>query len=246
MFCDRLLSDADWQMRYALDAAGRPMPFELIEREIRETQPFLAQSIRNMLVVCYAEKALYETPDDELQPDHILEVLRETEARITLAPGGNPRPTLAVPHLLSREASAYYHGYVLAQMAVYQTREYFRGRHGRLVDNPAIGEELARVYWAPGNSRSFLDLIRELTGREFSADALAGAAELSADEAVRRARAGVEALDGVPVPEGEPDLDLRLRVVHGAEVVVDEGHSPLEVARRFRRWLSAQAGAPRD
>ena len=36
--------------------------------------------------------------------------------------GLSARPLLSVPHLLSDEASCYYHGYVLAEMAVHQTR----------------------------------------------------------------------------------------------------------------------------
>ena len=117
MFCDRLLEDADWRTRYARDASGRSMPFDLVEREIRATHPFAAHVLRNMLVVCYAEKALYELPEADLRADHVLRVFRDVEARLTLLPGGAPRPTLAVPHLLSWESSAYYHGYVPATRA---------------------------------------------------------------------------------------------------------------------------------
>ncbi|MGH2569948.1 MAG: M3 family metallopeptidase, partial [bacterium] len=130
MFCDSLLTDADWQTRYAKDEDGTPIPFSLIEKDIRVTHPFFGQNVRNMLVICYAEKALYETPDHELTPERILEMFRDAEARISLLPAGNPRPTLAVPHLLSWEASAYYHGYVLAQMAVQQTRGHFLRKYG--------------------------------------------------------------------------------------------------------------------
>ena len=114
------------------------------------------------MIVCYAEKALYEMRDDEVTPENILTAFREVERRLMQVGGGCPRPTLAVPHLLSSEASAYYHGYVLAQMAVFQTRKALRARHGHLLDNPAIGEEMASTYWAPGNSRGFLDLVREI------------------------------------------------------------------------------------
>ncbi len=136
MFCDSLLGDADWRVRYAHDHEGRPMPFELIEKEVRAMQPFEAQNIRNMLIVCYCEKALYEMPDDELTSENILSTFREIETRLTMLPEGGTRPTLSVPHLLSWEASAYYHGYVLAQMAVEQTRVHFVRKFGRLVDNP--------------------------------------------------------------------------------------------------------------
>ncbi len=238
MFCDSFLGDPDWQARYARDAQGRPMPFELMEQALRTTQPFEAQRVRNMLVVCYAEKELYELPDEELTDERILSLFRDVERRLTLLPGGCPRPTLAVPHLLSWEASAYYHGYVLAQMAVEQTRDALRRRHGHLLDNPAVGRDLAEGYWRPGNSRTFLDLVREVTGEEFSADALVKSVSRDADQAVSEARRALEGLADLPEPDGEVDLDLRLRIVHGHEVVVEEGAGLLEAADRFRSWLT--------
>ncbi|HET9886618.1 MAG TPA: M3 family metallopeptidase, partial [bacterium] len=146
MFMDRLLEDADWQTRYAKDAQGRPMPFDLIERTIRLTHPYEAQNIRHLLTVCYVEKALYETDDAQLKPEKILSIIRDVERRLVQIPGGCPRPTLSVPHLLSWEASGYYHGYVLAMMAVSQTRKHFFGKYGYIVDNPQIGPEMGRVY----------------------------------------------------------------------------------------------------
>jgi hypothetical protein len=238
MFCDSFLTDADWQSRYARDEDGRPIPFALVEKDIRLTHPFFGQNIRNMLVVCYAEKALYETPERELSPERILGTFRDAEARISLLPAGNPRPTLAVPHLLSWDASAYYHGYVLAQMAVHQTRDHFLGKYGSLLDDPRIGADLAAVYWRPGSSRPFLDLVREMTGKPLSADAIVAEAGLSAEDAVRRARERVRRAAGPRRPDlREIDLQVRLSVIHGKEVVVPEGASPLEAGRAFRSWI---------
>jgi len=159
------------------------------------------------------------------------------ESRITMLPLGNPRPMLAIPHLLSWEASAYYHGYVLAEMAVYQTREHFRRKYGYLLDNPAIGRDLAGTYWRPGNSRTFLELVREMTGSPFSADALVQHVSRSTEEAVAGARALVEALDRIPESDDPAELNLRLRIIHGPEVVVEEGGTPLEAAAAYREWL---------
>jgi hypothetical protein len=237
MFCDELLSDADWRTRYARDASGAPMPLGLIEREIRATHPFRTHGIRSMLVICYAERAIYELPEEELRPERVLGILREIEARIGGLPGGSPRPTLAVPHLLSAEASAYYHGYVLARMAVHQTRAHFRAKYGHLLDNPSVGRDLSGIYWKPGNSRGFLDLVQEMTGRPFSADALVAEVTRPVEEAVALARAQVDALGSIPEPAGEPELDCRLRIVHGRDVIVEEGRSPREVAEGFRAWI---------
>jgi hypothetical protein len=225
------------ETRYAHDAAGQAIPWRLIQRGIELTQPFAAQDVRNMLAVCYAEKALYELDDADLAADNVLRVLRETEQRVLMLPGGRPFPTLALPHLLSSESSAYYHGYVLAQMAVVQTRAHFRERYGYLLDNPSIGNDLAATYWAPGNSRGFLDLVKDMTGRPFAADALVAEVSRPVDVAIRDARDAVERSESIPRLSAEPELDLRLSVIHGGETIVEPPASPLEVAERFRAWL---------
>ncbi len=237
MFMDALLNDADWQSRYAKDDAGRPIPFDLIERSIRLTHPFRAQDTRALLTVCYVEKALYEADDSELTTDGILAMFRKVEQKLVQLPVGSPRPTLAVPHLLSWESSAYYHGYVLARMAVSQTRAAVFEKYGRIVDEPRVGEELSRTYWAPGNSRSFLDLVKDMTGRAFSADAFVNEVAVPVDDVVRTARERIGRLAGVPEYSGDGDLDMRLRVIHGAETIVEEGKTPLEAAQMFRDWI---------
>jgi Zn-dependent oligopeptidase len=237
MFMDRLLDDADWQTRYARDAQGRPMPFDLIERTIRLTHPYEAQNIRHLLTVCYVEKALFESADADLTPDGILSTIRGVEKRLVQIPGGCPRPTLSVPHLLSWESSGYYHGYVLAMMAVSQTRKHFFEKYGHILDNPSIGRDLSRTYWAPGNSRGFLDMIQAMTGHPFSADAFVEEIADSTENAVRKAREQVDRLARIPEAQGQVDLDLRLRVIDGVEVVVEEGKQPLEAARTFRDWI---------
>ena len=56
-------------------------------------------------------------------------------------------------------------------MSVHQTREYFLTKFGKITDNEHVGEELREVYWKPGNSESFMDLVRKLTGKPLAADA---------------------------------------------------------------------------
>ena len=94
----------------------------------------------------------------------------------------SPRPLLAIPHLLNQESAASYQGYLLAHMAVYQTRAFFLRTHGYLTDNPAIGPALAEHYWAPGNSVDHDTTLRSLTGEGFSARYLADECNQSVDE----------------------------------------------------------------
>merc|ERR1719446_960854 len=72
---------------------------------------------------------------------------------------------------MSDESSCYYHGYVLAEMSVRQTRAYFLKKHGYLTDNPHIGPALTESYWRCGNEVCFLDLVKNLTGAPLTSDA---------------------------------------------------------------------------
>jgi hypothetical protein len=126
---------------------------------------------------------------------------------------------------------------VLAQMAVFQTRDHFFGKYGHVLDNPAVGRELAETYWAPGNSKGFLALVEELTSTPFSADALVKDAARSTDEVVAEAKEKIAKLPEIPEFTGEVDLDLRLRIIHGKETVVEEGGGPLAAAGVFREWI---------
>ena len=56
-------------------------------------------------------------------------------------------------------------------MSVHQTREYFKNKYGYIVDNPNVGPDITSAYWVHGNSRPFLDLVKDLTGKELSGDA---------------------------------------------------------------------------
>ncbi len=131
MFLDSLVGDAAWRAKYARDIDEIPIPFHIIEEEIRSTHPFKVFQLRAMLAVSYFEKALYELPNDQLSPDKIKTLADEIEHKIQ---GGlSPRPLLSVPHLVSDEASCYYQGYTLAEMSVHQTREYFKETDGFIV-----------------------------------------------------------------------------------------------------------------
>lgn len=242
MFLDSLVDDADWRTAYARDAAGRPMPMEVIEADIRETVPFKGWEVRAWLTVPFAERALYEMDDDALQPEHVLETFRRIE-RDTQGLAAGVRPILAVPHLLSGESSAYYHGYILAEMAVYQTRAFLLKRDGHLADNPRVGPDLAAACWAPGNEIPFDETLRRLTGSPLRADALVEVSNQTVDEAIAEARRSVAAAAVRPARDGAVDLDATIRIVHGREVIADTATGGFEGAcSRFESWIEGVLG----
>ncbi len=239
MFMDSFLGDADWRTRYATDASGGAMPFDLIERSIRASQPGAAIIVRAMLAICYGERAIYELADRDLTPANVLAALREAERKLLFLDEGSPRPVLSVPHLLSGESSAYYHGYVLADMGVRQTRAFFQKRDGHLCDNPRIGPDLTTYFWRPGNSKPLNELLRGLVGEQLSPQALAHDVNRTADEAIAEAKARVAKLPSIPPYTGPIDLDAEIRIVHGREEICRLAAGD---AKGFDRFADAFAG----
>lgn len=236
MFCDSLLDDADWLKRYATGADGSPIPDELIRERVSSRQPMRAFETRSLAVVPYFESALYAMADEARTPDAVLALARQTEVRVLGME--SPRPLLAIPHLLNQESAASYQGYLLAEMAVSQTRAFFLNRDGYLTDNPAIGPALTAHYWEPGNSVDHDATLRSLTGAGFSARYLAEDCNLSVDEAWAAARARMaSAASRPPRTDERATLDAHIRIVHGTEVLADSSEGEDAMCSRFEAWV---------
>lgn len=236
MFCDSLLDDADWLKRYARNAAGEAVPDALIKEMIAARQPFRAFNERQIALVAYFERDLYAMDEVERTPEAVLALARQWERKIVGVE--SPRPLLAIPHLLNQESACAYHGYLLALMAVEQTRAYFLKRDGYLTDNPRIGPDLAAHYWGPGNGMTHDETLRSLTGEGFSAVPLAEACNLSADEAWQQAKACMAAAQQRPATGEESPLDAHIRVVHGAELIADNSESETRMLADFEAWIT--------
>ncbi|WP_174869060.1 M3 family metallopeptidase [Pectobacterium polaris] len=239
MFCDSLLGDADWLKRYAKNAQGETIPDELIRADISTQQPMRAFSERHILLVPYFEWQLYSWDDEARTPEAMTKLARDTEQCI-LGISGSPRPTLAIPHLLSMESACSYQGYLLALMAVEQTRSYFLQRDGYLTDNPAIGPDLAQHYWHPGNGVSHDDTLRSLTGEGFNPAYLAQACNLTVDEAWQQAEGMMAQAAGRPQPAADFDLSARIRVVDGSRVLADNEQSDEKMCEDFAAFIERE------
>ncbi|MCE9732965.1 M3 family metallopeptidase [Pectobacterium sp. IFB5596] len=239
MFCDSLLGDADWLKRYAKNAQGETIPDELIRADISTQQPMRAFNERHILLVPYFEWQLYSWDDEARTPEAMTKLARDTELRI-LGISGSPRPTLAIPHLLSMESACSYQGYLLALMAVEQTRSYFLQRDGYLTDNPAIGPDLAQHYWLPGNSVSHDDTLRSLTGEGFNPAYLAKACNLTVDEAWQQAQGTMAQAAARPQPAADFDLSARIRVVDGSRVLADNAQGDEKMCQDFAAFIERE------
>ncbi|CFR05524.1 putative peptidase [Yersinia frederiksenii] len=238
MFCDSLLDDADWLKRYAKNSADEPVPDALIQESIQARQPMRAFNERHILLVPYFEWQLYQWDDAQRTPQAMTQLARDIELKI-LGVSGSPRPTLAIPHLLSMESACSYQGYLLALMAVEQTRAFFLKRDGYLTDNPAIGPSLAQHYWRPGNSVSHDETLRSLTGEGFNPDYLAKVCNQTVEEAWLVAQNTIEQAATRPQPAADFDLNVTLRIVDGDKLLADNQQGDEAMCRAFAKAINA-------
>mmetsp|Transcript_38748 Transcript_38748/g.43422 ORF Transcript_38748/g.43422 Transcript_38748/m.43422 type:complete len:676 (+) Transcript_38748:59-2086(+) len=247
MFLDSLVGDAAWRAKYAVSRDGSVLPWDLIKEDMEASHPYKVFALRAMIAVPYFEKALYEMPEQNLTPASIRALADQVE--IEIQGGLSARPLLSVPHLLSDEASCYYHGYVLAEMAVHQTRKFFTARDGYIVDNPTVGPTLSKAYWQPGNSEPFLSLVKDCTGSALTGDAWIAVLNQDLDdllteekEAYQKARAEYEN----STPSEHVDLDMRIRIVDGDSILADtrEDGSFLATCNKFEKYVRERYSAP--
>ncbi|MBI4815049.1 MAG: peptidase M3 [Deltaproteobacteria bacterium] len=234
MFMDSLLEDADWLSRYA------HVPLETIEAYTRTTHPLRVIFVRNLLVVAFAELALYSLPDEALTSTRVMDELVAVERRLTFL-DRCPRPTLSVPHLLDFDSSAIYHGYILAEAAVAQTRTALLDRFGHIVDNPKIGPTFRDVYWRKGNALRFTEFLKNMTGAPFDVAALADDLSRPTVEAVELQRQKIQRIERVPKQEGPVELDASIVIAHGKETIASTKSATFEeAAAQFTSWMTAR------
>jgi len=238
MFLDSLVSDAAWRAKYARSREGQVLPWEIHEEELRATHPYAVFGLRSMLSVPYFEKALYELPESEVTSQRIIALADEVELQIQ---GGlAARPLLSVPHIISDEASCYYHGYVLAEMSVHHTRAYFLEGGKQIVDNPEVGKQLTEVYWRPGNSEMFLDLVEKLTGKPLTGDAWVDVLNEPLESLIASEKKDYAwALTLPPMGDGEIDLKMHCRIADGDKVLADskEDGGFIAACRKFENYV---------
>lgn len=125
-------------------------------------------------------------------------------------------------------------------MAVEQTRHFFLQRDGYLTDNPAIGPDLARHYWLPGNGVSHDDTLRSLTGEGFNPDYLAQACNQTVAQAWQAAQQTIAAAVARPQPAADFDLAAHIRVVDGDRVLADNAEGDEKMCRDFAAAINAR------
>jgi hypothetical protein len=224
-FFDFLVDSAAWRARYAENDQGEVLPWELHEEQLRSSHPYAVLELRRELAVPYFEKRLYELPDEDVTTERIKALADEIEKEIEGGPSARSLVSL-LTEIHSSSTSCYYHSYLLGEMAVHQTQDYFRKKDGFIVDNPRVGEELTKKYWKPGGGETFLDMVNALTGSRLSADACVENLTRPLEELVAKEKAEYDA--GIARRSSdktgdEDDLNMNfwMRVTDGEKVIAD-------------------------
>lgn len=235
-FFDALPFDPCWLKRYAMDVAGNPMPDEMIRERVEARQARLAHIERSDLIPTYFEWALYNMNDAERTADSILDLAKSVTERI-LGIAGYTDYVLAIPHPIYHDIAVYYHGYLLAKMAATQTRAYLMRSLGYIIDNPQVGDLLAKHYWAPGNSATLDQTLIALTGEPLNPSYLAAECNRSAEEVWAMALETLSRSEHASVAPEQHDLDASITIVHGSERIAGNEESLSAMYREFESWI---------
>ncbi|MGH8782216.1 M3 family metallopeptidase [Paraburkholderia sp.] len=241
-FFDALPYDPCWMKRYAKDAAGNPMPDDLIRAQVEVQQAWLAHAERRDLIPTYFEWALYSMDDAERTADSVLDLAKSVTERVLGIPGHTDY-ILATPHPIYHDIAVYYQGYLLAKMAAAQTRAYLMGTLGYIVDNPQVGHLLAKHYWAPGNGATLDETLVALTGESLNPSYLAAECKRSADEVWKLSLDALSRSEQAAVSSEPNDLHASISIVHGEKRVASNDDSLSAMCAAFERWLETSPDA---
>jgi hypothetical protein len=132
-------------------------------------------------------------------------------------------------------------------MSVWQTRQFFKQRDGYIVDNPKVGPTLTEAYWKCGNSKPFLDLVKDLTGKGLSGEAWVNALKESVDDKVAREKQEYEEALAKASSKTAPSLEglnMTIKFVDGDHLIADSSQLPggiLAACKAFEAFVAARA-----
>ena len=141
-------------------------------------------------------------------------------------------------------------------MSVHQTRDYFKTKYGYIVDNPNVGPTLKEAYWECGNSKPFLQIVKDLTGSDLTGDAWVDALKEDLEDHIAKEKKEYsEMIDKCKAEEEAPeekkdsedealDLQMTVRFVDGDKIISDSSVSGLlESCREFEAFVTARIEA---
>ncbi|MCA9353511.1 hypothetical protein KC842_01410 [Candidatus Nomurabacteria bacterium] len=238
MFLDTVFSSIEWIDRYARDKFGNKYPFELFEEKKKKLNIMKPLGLNGMIAVCNFEKEIYETKN--LTRSKVLKIAK-TNFRKYHRRSSDTLTLLRIPHIYSWESSAYYHGYALATLALYQWRDYFYKKYGYIVDNKNIGKEMKKV-WELGASKKFKDILKIATGEILSEKAFIKNSTMSVEEDIKLAKQKIKRLSKIKHDKSPVNLNAKISMVSGKKEISNNKKSFEDMSKKYTSWLSKQVG----
>ena len=233
MFLDSVFSSVEWASRYARDKDGNEYPFDLYKRQAEKLHPLRPLGLNGLIMIPDFERQVYEAKN--LTVEKLKSIARLTFNKY-FDRSVPSHYILNVPHIYDFESSAYYHGYALAELALFQWREYFFKKYGYIVDNPKVGKEMARV-WKLSSTKSFAEFVKMATGRPLSADSFVQNATMTLPQVLDRAKSRIQRLKSVKPYKGPIKLNAKISLVSGKQKIADNKKSFEDMARQYAAWL---------
>ncbi|MBI3458743.1 hypothetical protein HY061_00565 [Candidatus Azambacteria bacterium] len=232
-FCDALLGSIEWLMRYTKDQAGLPYSLELFERKVKKLKPLAPLGMMSIIMVSQFEKEIYEAKN--LTRAKVLEIAKRLYKKY-FDFTEDSWLALSVPHIYAWDSSAYYHGYGLSELAVFQWREYFYNKYGYIVDNPRVGKEMIEL-WKLGSSKTFQEFVKMATKKKLSADSYLKVVNRSVEETLALAKKRIKRLQTVPSFNKKINLKAKISLVHGKKTITTNAQGFEKMAEEYAKWL---------
>jgi hypothetical protein len=233
MFMDAIPESIEWRVRYAKNDKGESYPFDIYERKVRKMEMLRPLGFMGYSFVVFFEKEIYETK--HLTRERVLEIAKRAYKKC-FDRSEDSLAVLNVPHIYSWESSAYYHGYGLAELTVYQWRSYFFKKYGYIVDNPRVGQELKKI-WSYASKYPAKKLVKMATGKELSAESYIKGVTTPTEEIIVRAQKRIERMQKIPRYTKPINLNGKISIVHGKKKIADNTKSFDDMDKKFRKWL---------
>ncbi len=236
MFLDTVFSSIEWTSRYAITAEGAPYPIELYERKLKAVEAMQPLDPMGILRVPAFEKMIYE--EKTLTKEKVLAFAKKVGKKY-FDFNGDTLMVLEVPHIYSWESSCSYQGYLLAELALAQWRACFYKKYGYIVDNPAIGKEMQKV-WKYGGSKTFPEFVKLATGKKLSPDSYIKSITRSVPQTMKLAKDRIETLSKKAPYKKVINLNASIKMVHGKQTIADNKKSFEDMAEKYAKWLKTQ------
>ncbi len=230
MFMDTIFSSYEWKSRYAKNVSGEMYPLDLFIKKTKATNLIQGRDIMSIIFLATFERRVYEL--EKPSAEKIKRIAKEVYSEVFDHSVDSLR-ALMVPHIYSWESACSYHGYGLAQIALYQWRDYFYKKYGSIVDNPAIGREL-KMAWSWGALYDFKTAVIKATGQKFSPNALIKYFNRTPDEFIREAKRQMGASSNISI--NDVAVNAAVMMVHGRKVVAksDAGIGAMSIT--YKTW----------